>query len=86
MTHSSRTSPGRAARTRTLTWYVTAAVLVAISAWPASPDASLPSRTAEQRAEARELRERAQSLSERGELGEAIVLAVRADQLDDQAR
>jgi hypothetical protein len=87
MTHSTRRPPGRAARDRTLTWYVTAAVLVAVSAWPARPDASLASPTAEQRAEAKELRQRAQSLSERGELGEAIFLAVRADQLDpDEAR
>jgi hypothetical protein len=67
-------------RARTLTWYVTASVLVAISAWPSSHDHAISA--ASRRAEARELRERAQSLSERGELGEAIDLAVRADELD----
>jgi hypothetical protein len=73
----------RTARTHTIVWYVTAAVLVAFTAWPARPAAS---HTAELRAEAKQLRERAQSLSERGELGEAIVLAVRADELDPDQR
>lgn len=77
----------RTARTHAIVWYVTAAVVVAFSAWPARADRPAASHTAQLRAAAKELREQAQSLSERGELGEAIVLAARADELDpDPAR
>lgn len=80
----------RAARARrhTIGWYVTAGALLTISVWPTTHvHPLLAPRTPEQRAAARELRERAQSLSERGELGEAIVYAIRADELDpDDAR
>ena len=64
-------------------WYVTAAVLVATTAWSAVHGSASASIEADQRivAEAKELRLRARTLHERGELGEAIDVASRAAEI-----
>lgn len=75
MTHTGRLSP--------FAWYVTAALLVGTTAWSALNGGSSTVVAADPQtlAEAKELRFRARTLHERGELGEAIVVASRAAEL-----